>query len=375
MYRETKSRVRRGKELGEAFWTARGLRQGCPLSPMLFNVVVADLEEVFKRRGWGGVKLGGKKVYTLAYADDMVLMAEDEEGDERDDGGIRRVFGEEKAGAKRRKDEGNAVEERGREDEEGKVVWKGERLEEVKEMKYLGYVLQRNGGQEAQVRDRIRKAMAVMRQVWGIGKRRFKDNWARRLRLVDLLVWPVLGFGAEIWGWKERDRIEKGQERSIRWTMGVDWWTPGYMVREEVQRDKWGTRAGKRAWRFEGKLGEGRAGELARRCWEEMEERERADREKSGWEKERKGFRCRWVVSGDTEWEEIEGKDRHHNPFSVPPVIVSPPATITSLCSIQDTVAFIKCVLPIVARDALAFSRRVCCNLNALCSLLSVLTR
>jgi len=49
--------------------------------------------------------------------------------------------------------------------------WKGKRIEEVKEYRYLGYILQRNGGQEAQVRDRGRRAAIVMREVWGIGKR------------------------------------------------------------------------------------------------------------------------------------------------------------------------------------------------------------
>ncbi|EFN73335.1 hypothetical protein EAG_06059 [Camponotus floridanus] len=42
--------------------------------------------------------------------------------------------------------------------------WKARELEEVKEFKYLGYVLQRNGEQEAQVRDRVKRAMAVMGQ-------------------------------------------------------------------------------------------------------------------------------------------------------------------------------------------------------------------
>jgi hypothetical protein len=80
VYRETRSRVRVGEIMGESFWTARGVRQGCPMSPHLFNLMIADVEEVLSRGGWGGIKLGNEKVYCLAYADDMVLLAEDEEG-------------------------------------------------------------------------------------------------------------------------------------------------------------------------------------------------------------------------------------------------------------------------------------------------------
>lgn len=35
--------------------------------------------------------------------------------------------------------------------------WKGKKIEEIKEFKYLGYTLQRNGRQERQVRDRVKK--------------------------------------------------------------------------------------------------------------------------------------------------------------------------------------------------------------------------
>jgi len=81
MLRETRSRVRVEEGLSEVFWTRRGMRQGCLLNPGLFNLLTADLKEYMKRwRGWGGMKLKEEKVYTLAYGDDMVLLAEEEDG-------------------------------------------------------------------------------------------------------------------------------------------------------------------------------------------------------------------------------------------------------------------------------------------------------
>lgn len=55
MFRETKSRVREGEKIGEEFWTAREVRQGYPLSPLLFSILIEDWEEEMKRIKWGGI--------------------------------------------------------------------------------------------------------------------------------------------------------------------------------------------------------------------------------------------------------------------------------------------------------------------------------
>lgn len=142
MMGETRCRVRVGREESESFWTARGggVKQGCPLSPLIFNLMTADLEEEMGRMKWGGVRLGGGRVYTLAYADDIVLLAEDEEG-------MRSMIERLERYMERKRLEVNTEKtkimrfRRGGGRMARKVWrWKGRELEEVKEFKYLGYL-------------------------------------------------------------------------------------------------------------------------------------------------------------------------------------------------------------------------------------------
>lgn len=76
-----------------------------------------------------------------------------------------------------------------------------------------------------------------MREVWGIGKRLWGDDWERRLWLNDTLVWTVMSYGVEIWGWKEKREIEMVQIHKMD-NGGLDRKAPGYMVREETDREE-----------------------------------------------------------------------------------------------------------------------------------------
>lgn len=63
----------------------------------------------------------------------------------------------------------------------------------------------------------MKRAAGIMGQVWGIGKRRYGMDWGRRIWLFDRLVWTVMGYDAEIWGWKERQEMEERmQERFLK---------------------------------------------------------------------------------------------------------------------------------------------------------------
>lgn len=56
--------------------------------------------------------------------------------------------------------------------------------------------------------ERVRKGSAILGQIWGIGKKRFGKDWGRRLWLFDRLVWSVVSYEVEIWGWKLWKRVE-----------------------------------------------------------------------------------------------------------------------------------------------------------------------
>ena len=76
--REAAVRTRHGTT--DWFQTGKGVRQGCILSPCLFNFYA---EYIMKNAGLdeaqAGIKIDGRSINHLRYADDTTLMAESEE--------------------------------------------------------------------------------------------------------------------------------------------------------------------------------------------------------------------------------------------------------------------------------------------------------
>ena len=81
LYTGQEATVRAGHGTKDWFQIGKGVCQGCILSPCLFNLYAeyimrnAGLEEA-----QAGIKIAGKSISNLRYADDTTLMAESEEG-------------------------------------------------------------------------------------------------------------------------------------------------------------------------------------------------------------------------------------------------------------------------------------------------------
>ena len=80
LYAGQEATVRTGHGTTDWFQIRKGIRQGCILSPCLFNFCAeyimrnAGLEEA-----QAGIKIGRRNINNLRYADDTTLMAESEE--------------------------------------------------------------------------------------------------------------------------------------------------------------------------------------------------------------------------------------------------------------------------------------------------------
>ena len=60
-----------------AFFLRSGTRQGCPLSPLLFNIVLEVLASAIRQqKEIKGIKMGKDEVKLSLFADDMILYME-----------------------------------------------------------------------------------------------------------------------------------------------------------------------------------------------------------------------------------------------------------------------------------------------------------
>ena len=80
LYAGQEATIRTGHGTTDWFQTGKGIRQGCILSPCLFNLYA---EYIMRNPGLGeaqaGIKISGRNINNFRYADDTTLRAEREE--------------------------------------------------------------------------------------------------------------------------------------------------------------------------------------------------------------------------------------------------------------------------------------------------------
>ena len=77
LYDKATSAVQMNGSIGEWFRTTVGVRQGCLLSPTLFNIFLERILSDALKEHDGKVSIGGRNITSLRFADDIDALAEE----------------------------------------------------------------------------------------------------------------------------------------------------------------------------------------------------------------------------------------------------------------------------------------------------------
>ncbi|XP_037875941.1 uncharacterized protein LOC101744016 isoform X1 [Bombyx mori] len=194
LYRDGVSMVRVNDVISGPFKPEKGVRQGCILSPILFNVYGEYVMRKALEEWEGGISVGGIKISNLRYADDTTLFASSEK--ELADLFRRVEYESSLVGLSVNKSKTKVMIV----DRTSQLSRTGELsdLEFVSEFIYLGSLLTDRGGSEGEIRRRTQMAKTAMTKLKRIWQNRKVSN-VTKMRLVRTLVFSIFLYGAESW--------------------------------------------------------------------------------------------------------------------------------------------------------------------------------
>ena len=179
----------------DSFAIKRGVRQGCILSPKLFNLYT---EDIFKQADkLPGVNIGGKNITNLRYADDTALIAESAQGlqlivDVVKSESLKRGL---KMNIKKTK---TMVISRDPENPKVDINVDGNTLEQVEIFKYLGQTITSDGRSDTAIRQRIEIVRQTFLNMSDVLTARNIEIETRK-RLARCYVLSTLLYASETW--------------------------------------------------------------------------------------------------------------------------------------------------------------------------------
>ena len=220
LYVDGRARVKVGRMESELFSVYRGVRQGCTLSPWLFNVFMDRVTREAKRLFRSEVKLSTGDVGVLLFADDMVVMAESAEGLQHNLQVMSDVLSKWELKVNWRKTKVMSV---ARKSEECEVKIGEEVIDQVEEMKYLGVMISSDGRMEKEVEARIGSATRVIGGMNEAVLKRKELSRSTKLTVVNATMMPTLVYGCETWclSKQQQSRVQATQMNVLRRIEGV----------------------------------------------------------------------------------------------------------------------------------------------------------
>ena len=225
LYSKQKAAVRTTHGLTDWFDIEQGVRQGCILSPHLFNIYSEQIMRNALEDFTGGVRIGGRVITNLRYANDVVLIAGGMEELQELVDRVSKASSQFGLSLNPSKTKVMKICRKPSNDEELHFITvNNKRLENVKEFIYLGSLITNNCDDTKEIRRRLciaKTAMISLPQIW-------KDkgiSTGTKKRLLWSLVFSIASYGSECWVLKKSDekKIEAFEMWCYRRLLRISW--------------------------------------------------------------------------------------------------------------------------------------------------------
>ena len=233
MYANVQSCVRINGICTDFFEVNLGLKQGCLLSPLLFNFYINDLVDNLKFLDLG-VNIDGEKVSVLLYADDIVLLSENENDMQRLLDVISEWCNDNKIHISR--DKSKVVHFRNPSTPLSRYIFHcdNNQLDFAPSYQYLGLLFTEHLDYDIMAKTVAQSASRALGLLIAKCKQAGGFAYSTFTKLYDSLVWSVIDYGASIWGFTEYSCINAVHHRACRFFMGVGKYTPNAAVNGDM---------------------------------------------------------------------------------------------------------------------------------------------
>ena len=195
MYWQQKAAIKIDNETGTFQHIKQGVRQGCVLSPDLFNLY----SEIIMRsiQDMPGISIGGHNINNLRYADDTVLIAEKETHLQEMINIIAKESLSKGLSLNTRKTEVMVI-TKNKCPPECNIKVDGISLKQVNNFKYLGTLITADGRCIKEIKSRVTQAKATFHKMKNILCNMSLSIEVRK-RVLRSYIEPILLYGSESW--------------------------------------------------------------------------------------------------------------------------------------------------------------------------------
>ena len=243
IYKKSQCSLKINNKLTQFFKYEKGVIQGNPLSPILFNIYINDLFAELEKVNNSPVTLdGNNRIYALMFADDLIILSTSKKG-LQDSLNVLEPYcvkWDLEVNLKKTK---CVVFTRGNRKEKDNFIFNNKNIEFVKEFKYLGVTINKRGNFAPTLDDLSKKATNAIYSLNSKMNIKFLST-KTKFKLFDMLISPILLYGSEIWEpylnqtfekW-DSNAIEKVHLSFMKRILGVNRSTTNVLVRGELGR-------------------------------------------------------------------------------------------------------------------------------------------